>query len=179
MTIVGILKRSNMNHFIKVLVLFSFLIMIIFSCKKDDLYGDVVVDSQLHELLYLNAEDTIKIDNQNLILQPELYRDFFPSVTKKNTRLMASLYIVNIDSLKISNKLDIKTLYVINKEQIWISTLNTTEDMMPIYKLYRVSMNGPEWETNIFVDIVAAIEDLNTKKTNYLIARNQLIMKVE
>ena len=153
--------------------------MTIFSCKKDDLYGDVVVDSQLHDKLYLNAEDTIKIDNQNLVLQTELYRDFFPGVTKKNTRLIASIYIVNIDSLQISNKLDIKTLYVINKEQIWISNLNSPEDMMPIYKLYRLSTNGPEWETNIYVDVVAAIEDLNTKKINYLIARNQLITKVE
>jgi hypothetical protein len=174
------IKKSKMNHLFKVLVLFSILILTIFSCKKeDDLYGDVVVDSQLHDKLYLNAEDTMKIDNQNLVLQTELYRDFFPGVTKKNTRLIASIYIVNIDSLQISNKLDIKTLYVINKEQIWMSTPNPQEDMMPIYKVYRLSTNGPAWETNIYVDVVLAIEDLSTKKINYLIARNQLITKVE
>lgn len=168
-----------MNHSFKVLVLFSFLVLTIFSCKKDDLYGDVVVDSQLNDKLYLNAEDTIKIDNQNLVLQTELYRDFFPGVTKKNTRLFASIYIVNIDNLQISNKLDIKTLYVINKEQIWISTPNPQEVLMPIYKVCRLSTNGPEWETNTYVDVVVAIEDLNTKKINYLITRNQLITKVE
>lgn len=168
-----------MNHLFKLLVLFSILILTFFSCKKDDLYGDVVVDSQLHDKLYLNAEDTIKIDNQNLVLQTELYRDFFPGVTKMNTRLIASIYFVNIDSLQISNKLDIKTLYVINKEQIWISNVNHKEDVKPIFKLHTISTNGPEWETNIYVDVIVAIEDLYTKKINYLIARNQLITKVE
>lgn len=169
-----------MKHLFKIFVLFSLLIMTLFSCKKDDLYGDIVVDSQLHDKLYLNAEDTIKIDNQNLILQTELYRDFFPGVTKKNTRLIASIYIVNIDSLQISKKFEIKTLYVINKEQIWISSLNLQEDnTMPIYKVFRISTNGPEWETDIYVDVVVVIEDLNTKKINYLIVRNQLITKVE
>ena len=169
-----------MNHLFKIFVLFSLLMMTIFSCKKDDLYGDVVVDSQLHEKLYLNVEDTIKIDNQNLVLQTELYRDFFPGVTKINTRLFAPIYIVNIDSLLISKKFEIKTLYVINKEQIWISTPNPVEDnIMPIYKVFRISTNGPEWETDIYVDVVVVIEDLSTGKINYLIARNQLITKLE
>jgi len=40
-----------MNRSFKVLVLFSFLVLTIFSCKKDDLYGDAVVDSQLNDKL--------------------------------------------------------------------------------------------------------------------------------
>jgi hypothetical protein len=174
------IKKPHMNHLFRVLVLFSFLILTIFSCKKDELYGDVVVDSQLYEKLYLNAEDTIKIDNQNLVLQTELYRDFFPGVTKKHTRLFAPIYIVNTDSLLISKKFETKTLYVINKDQIWISTPNLQEgNTMPIYKVFRISKNGPEWETDIYVDVVVVIEDLNTGKINYLISRNQLITKTE
>ena len=169
-----------MNHLFKVLVLITFLGLTIFSCKKEYLNGDVVVDSQLHEKLYLNAVDTIKIDNQNLVLQTELYRDFFPGVTKKNTRLFALISIVNIDSAQISKNFEIKTLYVINKEQIWISTPVLYDDnYMPIYKVFRISKNGPEWETNNNVDIVVAIEDYNTKTINFIIARNQIITRIE
>ena len=144
------------------------------------MYGDVVVDSSLLEKLYLNAKDTLIVDNQKLVLETELYRDFFPGVTPINRRLIAPIYIASIDSLLISNNFEIKTLYVINKEQIWISNPKPKEDnYMPIFKICRISKDGPEWETNIYVDVVVEIKDLNTSRINYLIARKQLIAKIE
>lgn len=175
------MKTPKRSQFIPGLVLFFFIIVTIFSCKKDKLYGDVVVDPQLIEKLYSNAKDTIKIDNQKLVLEVELYRDYMPGgVQKKNTRLFAPIYIVNIDSLTITNKFEIKTLYVFNKEQIWVSNPVSNEgNLMPKYKSFRISKNGPEWETGIYVDVVAVIVDLITGNINYLIARNQLIMRLD
>ncbi len=174
------MKNQNQNYFILKIILISLFLTTIFACKKDKLYGDLVVDSQLLEKLYSNAEDTINVDNQNLILKAELYRDFFPGgIQKRDTRLIASIYIVNIDSSLISKKFEVKTLYVINKEQIWISNpISRESDPMPIYKMYRLSINGPEWETDIYVDVVVVIQDLSTGRINYLIARKQLIMRM-
>jgi hypothetical protein len=162
------------------LIFISLLITLIGSCRKYDLNGDVVDDSRLLEKLYLNAKDTIEIDNQNFILETELYRDFFPGDPGRNTRLFASIYLVNIDSSLISKKFEIKSLNVINENQIWISTPKLQEDnSVPVYKVYGLSKNGPEWDTDIYVDVVIAVKDLSTEKIEYLIARDQLIVGTE
>jgi hypothetical protein len=170
-----------MNHTLKVSVLFLVLITTVISCEKDDLNGDVVTDSQLREKLYLNAKDTIRIDNQNLVLEADLSRNFFPGgPIKKSSRLSAYLILVNIDSLQISFQIKIKTLYVINNDQIWVSTPKINDyDVPPIYQLRRVSVDGPEWETGTYVDVVLLVEDLSTGTESYLIERNIEIRREE
>jgi hypothetical protein len=175
-----IMKEASRNYLLRNLFLISLLITIISSCRKYDLNGDVVADSQLLEKLYLSAKDTLTIDLQNLILETELYRDFFPGVPDRNTRLFALIFIVNTDSSLISKKFDIKTLYVINKNQIWISTPNPQDDIfLPISKVFALSKNGPEWDTGVNVDVVVTLEDLITGKIAYLIARQQLIERAD
>lgn len=173
-------KEASRKYLLRNLFFITLLVTSIISCRKYDLNGDVVDDPQLLEKLYLNAQDTIEVDNQDLILKTQLYRDFFPGVPDRNTRLEALLFIVNTDSSLISKKFEIKTLYVIDKEQIWISTPKLTDDItLPIYKVFEVSINGPEWDTGIYVDVVLTLEDLITGKIKYLIANHQLIMRVE
>lgn len=174
------MQNPSDYHLILKYFLFSLLLTTVFSCTKDDLKGDVVVDSKLLEKLYLEAKDIVIIDNQNLVLKTELYRDFFPGVQKTNTRLFASIYIVNSDSSVITDKFEIKSLYLINKEQIWISAPKLKNDQyQPAYKVSGISINGPEWETGIYVDVVLEIQDLSVKKLNYMIARNQIVTRLD
>jgi hypothetical protein len=72
------MKEAGKNYLLRNLFFISMLPAGIISCRKYDLNEDVVDDSQLLEKLYLNAKDSIEIDNQNLVLKTELYRDFFP-----------------------------------------------------------------------------------------------------
>jgi hypothetical protein len=127
------------------------------------------------------VKDTITIDNQNLVLETDLSRNFMPGgPIKKSSRLSASLILINIDSLEISSQIQIKTLYVINNEHIWVSTPKSNDyDVPPIYQLRRVSVDGPEWETGTYVDVVLLIEDLSTNAEYYLIASDRLIERVE
>ena len=123
----------------------------------------------------------ILINSQKLILETDLYRNFFPggSIHEKK-RLIANIMARSIDSLSIVNTIDITTIYVINNEQIWISTpVDCDNCYYPEYILYRTSIDGPEWETNIYVDVIVEITDLITSTNYYLIARDQLIWKVE
>jgi hypothetical protein len=176
----NIIKESSKKYLFRNLLLISILITIISSCRKYDLNGDVVDDSELLEKIYLNAQDSIEIDGQSLILETELYRDFFPGVPDRNTRLMAPLFIVNTDSSLITKKFEIKTLYVINKEQIWISSPHPDDkNTTPMFKVFGISKDGPEWETGIYVDVIVTIEDLITSKVNYLIASHQIITRAE
>jgi len=173
---------GNPDNYQRILksILCLLLLTAIFSCTKEDSKGDVVVDSKLLGKLYLEAKDTVIIDNQNLVLKTELYRDFFPGVQKKNTRLFASIYIVNSDSSVLTDKFEIKSLYLINKDQIWISAPKLKDDpYLPIWKVSGISTNGPEWETGIYIDVVLALQDLKTAKLNYLVAREQIILRLD
>ena len=166
--------------FIFTLVLFS---MQLESCEKDNINGEVVVDPKLLSKIYSESTDTLLFQSNYYVLETELYRDFFPSggsYPKKRRPLIASIYLVNIDSLPISTDLEIKKLYVINNQQIWIAALsNRVQTDVPNYKLGKLNSNGPEWDTNIYVDVVLEIKNVLTTEIYFLIARDKYIIRVE
>ena len=161
------------DAFQKLVFLGAILSVIIVSCEKPD----VKEDQNLVEKLYSSSQDTITIDSHNYFLETYLSRDFMPGgPIPKNSRLAALIYLVNSDSLKISNNITISKLFVINGSLIWTSIPHDPNDLyVPEYKLVRVSIDGPEWETDIFVNVVAEIHNSLTDKVDYIIARNQKI----
>ena len=169
------MKKLLKYHIIVELLFCSTILMMLSSCG-DGLVGEVVTDTPLFDKLYLNAKDTISIDNQKLVLQTDLYRNFMPGFLPKRRGLNVYFEVVNTDSLIISKKFEVKDLYVLNGKQIWISDLKAdTTSYLPVYEIRHYSTDGPEWETGIYVDVVVTIEDLTTSKIYYLIARKQLI----
>ena len=163
------------------LILFSIIALGSISCNKDPLMGDVVDDSELIKELYAKSADTLIIDNQKFVLEIDLARDFFPGgMIQRKNRLFATINVVNTDSLPITHNIEIQKLYVINKDQIWISDPELRTDIyIPEFKAYRLSRNGPEWETGIFVDAIVSIKEVKTSAINYLIARNQKINRLD
>lgn len=160
----------------------ALIILTHFSCQKDKLEGDIINDSRLIENLYTNSSDTLIIDNQKLILETYLYRNFTPGVLfhERNHRLFATIYLVNMDSTVITQDYKVTKLYVINNNQAWASTPESRyESYVSEYKANFDSKNGPEWETGILVDVVLSVTDLTNNKEKFLIARNQIIDKVE
>ena len=143
--------------------------------------GDVVGDRELSKQLYAKSADTLIIDNQKLVLETDLARDFFPGgMIQRKSRLFVSINVVNTDILPITGNIETQTLYVINKDQIWISNPELRSDIyIPAFKAYWLSRNGPEWETGIFVDAIVSVKDLKTSEINYLIARNQKINRLD
>lgn len=171
------LKHTILANFIFFILLLSF-----FSCEKDKLEGNIVSDSEVIEYLYNKSSDSVKIDNQILILETDIYRNLTPGgpIPDNHRRLIAPIWIVNIDSVLISNNLTITNLYILNQGQVWISQPEiNTENYTPEFKTYAISKNGPEWETNIYVDAVISFIDLSNNEEKYLIARDQIIIKVE
>lgn len=174
----GIEEKVTTMMWLKIVLL----IISFTSCEgKFDLNGDVVVDPELLYFLYNTADDTILIDNQELVLYTDLFRNFTPGVlpNEKNRRLFAFLYVKSIDSLKITERIKAEKLYIINADKIWISNPSTVEnefnyDFLKKYK----SINGPNWDTEILVDVVFKVEDLSTSSFKYIISREQIIQKV-
>lgn len=172
--------KINLNYLISLLI--TLITLTNYSCQKDKIEGEINNDPAFIENLYINSSDTVKIDNQNLILETEIYRNFFPGgpINDKDRRLFAPIWIVNTDSSPITQNLNISKLFVINNDQVWTSgPEHNPENITLEYKYYLLSKGGPEWETGIYVDVVVSIIDLINNKEKYLIARNQIIEKVE
>jgi hypothetical protein len=169
-----------MNDVLKLAVFVLFMIELS-SCEKDKISGDVISDPNLASELYSKSVDTLSFQSSKYILEVELYRDFFPgSFGSKKHPLVVSLYLVNIDSLPVSDDLVIKRLYVINDQQIWIASLNEgVQPNVPEFKLEKLNNSGPEWDTGILVDVIIEIESKSTKDLFYLIAKNQSIVRTE
>ena len=162
-------------------VTISIIVVAGYSCHKDSLEGGVVNDPELVEHLLSNAIDTLVIDNQKLILETELYRDFFPGgPINRSTRMVASVYIVNTDSSAISSQFSITKLYIINQNDVWISKPENRNDDNPVnYKFYLLSTDGPEWETGIAVNVITSVTNLVDNSAHFLIARDQIIKRIE
>ena len=169
-------------NFLLILILLAVVIVACStSCRKDKLEGDVVDNAELAAQLVSDASDTLIVDNQKLVLETELYRDFFPGVpSSTRSNLQALVWVVNTDSTLITGRFSIVKLHVINKSEIWISEPEVrNDDNSHDYTYYAVSVNGPKWDTGITVDVVVEILDLNLNKNVYLIAKNQVIERDE
>lgn len=97
-----------------------------------------------------------------------------PIPTKR--KLVALIFLVNADSSLIPPNISVTKLYVIKGSLIWISTPHASnQTYVPEFKLDKVSTDGPEWETDIFVDVVAEVFNNSTKDKDFIIARQQKI----
>ena len=167
-------KMSQMKNLgnrltILVLMLSCFLTL----CKKPDISDD----SNLLKELYANSVDTLMINTNKYFTY--LYRNFMPAAFKERG-LGAIIFLVHSDSTSIPSELNISKLYIIQNKSIWISApKNSTDSFVPDYKQSKVSTEGPEWDTEINVDVIAEILNTLTKEKYFLIAKNQDIERPE
>jgi hypothetical protein len=160
-----------LNNILKAILVFGALSL--YSCEKPDITDDPV----LVEQLVTNSVDTILIDSHKYFLETELNRDFMPSgpiPTKR--KLTAFISMVNADSLPISGNISITKLYVINDTLIWTSVPHeSSSSNIPDYKLSYVSTEGPEWVTDIYVNVVAEIFNNQTEQRILIKKLDQII----
>ena len=153
-------------------VLLTFLVLLV-SCEKPD----VSENSNLVNSLHVNSNDTIEIGTSKYILETDLSRDFMPGYQHKRP-LVALIFLVNIDSLPIPSNIDISRLYVIKDQLIWTSNpVDSNQPQVPDFKLDKVRNDGPEWDDNIYVDVVAEVINKSTSDKVLIIARQQKIQR--
>jgi len=155
-------------------VLLTFLVLLV-SCEKPD----VSENSNLVNSLHANSSDTIEIGTSKYILETYLSRDFMPGYQHKRP-LVALIYLVNIDSLPIPSNIDISKLYVIKDQLIWTSNpVDSNQPRVPDFKLDKLRNDGPEWDANIYVDVVAEVINKSTNEKILIIARQQKIKRLD
>jgi hypothetical protein len=166
--------KSRLNTRI---ILLLILVPFATSCEKPKISDD----PHLLETLYTNSLDTLTIENNRYFLETDLSRNMMPGgpiPTKR--RLSALVFLVRADSLAISTNIPVVKLYVINYPQIWISKPDDSNLYeVPDFKLAKISIDGPEWDTDIYVDVVIEVINISTNDNYLLIARHQYIQKLE
>ena len=160
----------------------STIIVILFflvACEKQD-DPNLSDDPDLLSSLYSKADDTLRIETRKYFLNSYLYRDFMPSVPiREKSPLIAVIQLIDLDSTKIPTDLSISKLYVIKGNLIWISNPIEINKTYSDYKIEKVSNNGPEWDTGIYVDIVVEISNIKTNNKSLLISKHQYIDRTE
>jgi len=161
----------NLFHSLTAILLLISLFLL--SCEKPEVNDDPL----LAEQLLTNSNDTILIDEHKYFLEAELSRNLMPGgpiPTKR--KLVAFISLVNADSLPIPADISITKLYLINGTVIWTSVPHdSNSSYFPDYKLSKVSNDGPEWATDILVDVVAEVFDSQTKQKHQIKKLDQKI----
>jgi len=167
----------KIHHNVRNIVFLSLLLL--GSCEKPE-EPTISRDPVLLNNLYSSSIDTLRIETKKYFLTSYLHRDFMPMYSiKAKHPLTASVELIDFDSTEISTDLDISKLYVIDSNLIWISTPKAISQINYYYKILKVSIDGPEWETGIHVDVVAEILNTKTKNKSLLIKKHQYIERTE
>jgi hypothetical protein len=147
------------------------------ACEKPS----VIEDAELLNRLMANSVDTLVYNSSKHVIEAEAYRNFFPGSSIPTKRpLIASVSLVNLDSVRISTDLDITKLYIINDPLIWISSpTSASSQSIPWYKLRLISNDGPEWDTNILVDVVLEIWNSVNRENYLMIVRDITIERID
>ena len=170
----------------KTTVLLKYLLLLVItgivSCKDKADICKVFLNKELIAELKNKAVDTLQIDNNKYVLDACVYRNFHPTFySNRNIRLLtASNWLINTDSVVIPNNIDLIKQYVIKGDSIWIADYETKPLELEFnFKKGRISRNGPEWNTYIYVDVISKIHDSNTNKDYFLKIKNVYIEKEE
>mgnify|MGYP001327173385 CR=1 FL=1 len=158
-------------------LIITLIVVLTFACEKPG----VIYDAELLNRLMTNSVDTLVYNSSKHVIEAEVYRNFFPGSSIPTKRpLIAQVSLVNLDSINISTDLDITKMYVIRDPLIWVSSPSSTSSQnIPEFKLNKFSNDGPEWDTNILVDVVLEIWN-SVKSENYLmIVRDITIERIE
>ena len=142
------------------------------SCERPDISDDSI----LVQKLLANSYDTLLIDSHTYFLETDLSRNLMPGGPLPTKRkLVALIYLINADSLQIPPNISITRLYVIKGSMIWTSNPHdSNQTNVPDYKLDKVSTDGPEWETDILVDVVVEVFNNSTKDKKLLKSNRSL-----
>jgi len=166
-------------------ILFIAVIIMNLACEKsriedDQISGNISIDKELIQELNADAYDTLFLESGTFILDAYIWRDFQP-ISPPNGKPMFSInWLINIDSVKIPDNIDLTKQFVINNDSIWISDyLNDVRPNQPIHKIEKYSNGGPKWGPGINVDVVAQIYDSLYDKIYYLKCKNVYVSRTD
>ena len=152
----------------KYILIFVFIGLL--GCNEYDFKDDSNVRFDPEFIMKLNSQsvDTLKLDSKKYILEAYLWRDFMPISPPNGRALVAINWLIDLDSTDISTNLDLVEQYVIYNDSVWIVPYENGTHTQHLYKLEKISINGPKWGPKIYVDVISKIHNSNTHINYYL-----------
>ena len=157
----------------KYVIIFMTTILLI-SCEKEDINeSNIRIDKELISELNSKSYDTLIIESNKFVLDAYLWRDFMPISPSDGKPMISINWIRDIDSMKISDNIDLIEQYVVYNDSIWIANYeNETSSTQPDYKIEKISRDGPKWGPKIYVDVISKVHDSNTNSDYYIKSKN-------
>jgi hypothetical protein len=142
--------------------------MLLNSCEKDG-FNNIREDKELIQDLNSKATTTLTIDSRGYFLNAFLWRDFMPISPPNGKPLIALNWLINSDSIDIPENIVMKKQYVIYNDSVWIADYEENRSpTSPLYRLEKMSINGPKWGPGVHVDVISKILDTKTNHDYYL-----------
>ncbi|MBN1416906.1 MAG: hypothetical protein JW973_17545 [Bacteroidales bacterium] len=146
----------------------------------DNDVSNIRIDTELILELNSKAYDTLIIESNKFVLDAYLWRDFMPISPSDGKALISINWLRDIDSIEISDNIDLIEQYVINNDSIWISKYeNESSSTQPKYKIEKISKDGPKWGPKTYVDVISKVCDSNTNNDYYIRIKNIYIERTD
>jgi len=155
-----------------------FLALLLTSCEEEKVdTSKIIFDPVFAKNLLTKSNDTIQIDAELYTLEVLLNRDFMPPVPKDGAPLTSMNCLASMDGDSIPTTIDLVKQYVINNDSIWISLYEkeNPENGNTASKLCKISIEGPQWNPGILVDVVVEIYDSKNDSIIFISASDQII----
>ena len=162
----------------KALFVLTFSLLILCACDDYEMSGEVFQDDDMLSTMYMNAVDTLSIDNQHYIIETELVIINSGSASSNAIPLWVFFDFREVNQLTVDPELDIKFVYVINGKNMWRSVPAKSEQYSRNFELRFESGEGPEWNSGTIVNVMVVIENKQYRQPFYLISRNQVITEI-
>ena len=145
-------------------------LIILISCEKEN---NIRIDKELISELNSKSYDTLIIESNRFVLDAFLWRDFMPKSPPDGKPMISVNWLIEVDSIKIPDNIDLIKQHVIYNDLIWISKYeNESRPTQPVYKIEKISREGPKWGPEIYVDVISKVRDSNTNNVYYIRIKN-------
>jgi len=128
-----------------------------------------------------SAEDTLLIQNTQILLDNYLWRDFMPQSPPDGKPLRAAINIIPLETQYVPDGIEADKFWILNGDEVWSGSLETIRPDLPSQnrpKLEKMAQGGPKWGPGIAVTVVVQIIDAQGNR--YLLkATDQLIHRTD
>ncbi|HHX57013.1 MAG TPA: hypothetical protein GX710_03250 [Clostridiales bacterium] len=164
----------------KYVIIFMTTILLI-SCEKEDINeSNIRIDKELISELNSKSHDTLIIESNKFVLDAYLWRDFMPISPSDGKPMISINWLRDIDSMEISDNIDLIEQYVVYNDSIWIANYeNETSSTQPDYKIEKISRDGPKWGPKIYVDVISKVHDSITNSDYYIKSKNIYVERTD
>jgi hypothetical protein len=140
----------------KIQLLLCSAIVLFSSCKKqgdETILLDPVLPKPADPAVLRMSPETLLIENNTLILDTYVWRDFMPISPPDGQPMICSGFLKDVDSLPLVGGIIPTKQHVIFEDQVW-SALPSEINKFNDFSIEYVTRNGPKWGPDIYVDVV-------------------------